>query len=97
MSDKESESEKLLDIVMTRLRTSDGLDLDQIAGQTQFKEAHIDSILRGFQLAIDLDLGTINTSGDHKYGLMRLKDPNGFLFSNNIISNIFMELDLESD
>lgn len=95
-SDKESER-KLLDIVMTRLRTSDGLDLDQIAGQTQFKEAHVDSILRGFQLAIDLDLGTINTSGDHKYGLMRLKDPNGFLFSNNIISNIFMELDLESD
>jgi coproporphyrinogen III oxidase-like Fe-S oxidoreductase len=97
MSGKEFESENLLDIVMTRLRTSDGLDLDWIAGQRQFNEAHIESILRGFQLAIDLDLGTISASGDHSHGIIRLRDPDGFLFSNNIISNIFMELDLACD
>lgn len=49
--------DKLLDIIMTRLRTSDGLDLDWIITQNEYNESHIHAILSGFDLAIELDLG----------------------------------------
>ena len=87
------ENDELLDIVMTRLRTSDGLDLDWIANNKVYGETYVSKILEGFKLALDLDLGTITTTRDRKHGILRLRDPNGFLFSNNIISNIFLELD----
>lgn len=93
-----SNAEELLDIIMTRLRTSDGLDLDWIIHQKQYNESHVNAILHGFQLALELDLGTIATDKGNRYGKIRLSDPDGFLFSNNIISNIFMEFDsMQSD
>mmetsp|Transcript_14572 Transcript_14572/g.31685 ORF Transcript_14572/g.31685 Transcript_14572/m.31685 type:complete len:530 (+) Transcript_14572:22-1611(+) len=88
----EDETDDLLDIVMTRLRTLEGLDLDWVAEHGKFGKTHVEAILRGFELALDLDLGARGTSVDGKYGYIRLNDPKGFLFSNNIISNIFVEL-----
>ncbi len=87
---EENEEEDLLDIVMTRLRTSDGLDLDWIADNDLYGRSVVEDILRGFQLALDLDLG-IRVPG-LEFGFIKLKDPDGMLFSNNIISNIFAEL-----
>eukprot|EP00956_Cyclotella_meneghiniana_P001174 scaffold1327_cov65-Cyclotella_meneghiniana.AAC.13 len=79
--------DKLLDVIMTRLRTSDGLDLDWIAQQSSYNESQIAAILRGFELALELKLGTATIAPGAKYGIIRLTDPSGYLFSNNIISN----------
>ncbi|KAL7531487.1 hypothetical protein ACHAXR_004071 [Thalassiosira sp. AJA248-18] len=87
------ENDNLLDVVMTRLRTSDGLDLDWVAEHGEYGGAYVEAILRGFDLALDLDLGKrVDNSSRGKYGCIRLNDPKGFLFSNNIISNVFVEL-----
>ncbi|KAL3811416.1 hypothetical protein ACHAXA_005317 [Cyclostephanos tholiformis] len=85
--------DRLLDIVMTRLRTSEGLDLDWVANHGGYSRTHIEAILRGFELALDLKLGHKDAGKvDGMYGSIRLNDPKGFLFSNHLISNIFMEL-----
>jgi len=90
-------NDNLLDIVMTRLRTSEGLDLDWVAEHGEYGEACVEAILRGFELALDLNLGDRDTGPHQKYGCIRLNDPKGFLFSNNIISNVFVELsDMDS-
>ena len=91
----DDELDNLLDIVMTRLRTLEGLDLDWVAENHGNRgEQYATAILKGFELALDLDLGVRDgTTTPHKeYGCIRLKDPKGFLFSNNIISNIFVKL-----
>ena len=102
--DSEDDIDNLLDIVMTRLRTSQGLDLDWIVKHENYDIPHVEAILRGFDLAIELGLGvkdgaSITSMGSdtddgnkHCYGSIRLIDSKGFLFSNNIISNIFLEL-----
>ena len=115
LHDKEEldvDDDKLLDIIMTRLRTIDGLDLDWINKQNEYNERHVHAILQGFDLAIELDLGQrynngstcfmIDTDDDDgmktttttslSYGHIRLNDPKGFLFSNHVISNIFLKL-----
>ncbi len=86
-------AERLLDVVMTRLRTSEGLDLDWVADHVDYRKSHIEAIQRGFELALDLKLGHKDAGAvDGMYGCIRLNDPKGFLFSNHVISNIFMEL-----
>jgi coproporphyrinogen III oxidase-like Fe-S oxidoreductase len=82
--------ERLTDILLTRLRTSDGLDLHWV--QTMYGDETIQSILRGVQLAIDLDLVILEKDDSKLLWLLRLRDPLGFLFSNTILSNIFVEL-----
>ena len=47
--------------------------------------------MKGVKFFEDTDLVTV--SGRN----IKLKDPDGFLFSNNIISNIFAELDDDAD
>jgi hypothetical protein len=76
--------------------------LDWIACHDNYDGTHVEAILRGFELALDLKLGrrdagsTSSDGGTH--GSIRLNDPKGFLFSNHIISNIFMELsEMNSD
>jgi len=92
--DEDDDNDELLDLAMTRLRTSDGLDLDFVA--EKFGQKCVVDILCGFQLALDLNLGTRITSEQNKLGSIRLNDPGGFLFSNNIISNVFLELEKSS-
>lgn len=92
VEDSTGEDDELVDVVMTRLRTSDGLDLDWVAGRGDNGEANVEAILRGFDLALELDLGTRESGHGGKHGCIRLNDPRGFLFSNDIISSIFAEL-----
>jgi hypothetical protein len=85
----------LTNIIMTRLRTSDGLDLDWIS--THYSEDTAISIHRGVDLAIELNLAKIvnvRNGLSMRYGILKLVDPEGFLFSNTILSSIFAELGL---
>ena len=90
----DDEVDNLLDIVMTRLRTLEGLDLDWVEKHYGNRgEQYVTAILQGFELALDLGLGVRDDAStpNMKHGHIRLNDPKGFLFSNNIISNIFVE------
>ena len=85
----------LTDIIMTRLRTSDGLDLDWIQDNVPGNgQVVVDKILTGASLGLDLGLASRDVSPEKKnsLGTLRLVDPDGFLFSNSIISSIFVEL-----
>ena len=78
----------LLDIIMTRLRTAEGLDQDWIA--KEYGKSYVDAIFEGVK-PFDDNLVTVSPHS------IKLKDPDGFLFSNNIISNIFVELLYENE
>jgi len=88
-----SELDLLEDHVLKRLRTSEGLPLDWI--EQRFGCAYRDAIIRGAQLGIDLKLATIQdtASSSRRRQQLKLMDPDGFLFSNSIISSIFVELE----
>lgn len=77
--------ELLLDQVMLSLRQSDGLDLLQISNE--FGEGIASTIRQSVEQHVRA--GTVVQSG-HK---VSLKDPEGFLLSNGIISDIFVALD----
>jgi coproporphyrinogen III oxidase-like Fe-S oxidoreductase len=76
----------LTDVVLKRLRTSEGLSLEWVARRFDEGESHVASILRGAQLGLDLGLVTLEDD------VLRLVDSTGFLYSNSIISSIFAEL-----
>ena len=98
----EDSLERLSDIVMKRLRTSDGLDLNWV--QENIGYDAVRSILKGASLGLDLGLAEIvpkefeathtTTSVERT---LRLVDPGGLLYSNYIISEIFMELGVADD
>jgi len=100
-SSQDSDDEYLTDVIMKRLRTSDGLDLDWV--RRRFGEQIKQQVLDGAQLGFDLGFAeVISTPGGGKDGtspaeVLRLVDPDGFLCSNYIISNIFVELDMVED
>ena len=74
----------LLDVILTRLRTKEGLDLDWI--ELNLGTDTLKNVLRGAELGLELNLAEKSKS------ILKLKDPEGFLFSNSIISSIFSEL-----
>lgn len=78
--------DRLLDIVLKRLRTSEGLSLNWI-GQ-EFGASYEEAVRRGAELGMELNMTTIDERGS-----LRLTDPEGFLYSNSIISTIFAELE----
>jgi len=85
-----TKEEILLDTIMTRLRTREGLDLNWIAAQNDGTNL-LKCVLRGAELQPGLvHIDKRNGVGDQ--GILRLIDPEGFLFSNYVISNIFAEL-----
>jgi putative oxygen-independent coproporphyrinogen III oxidase len=87
--EKMDDQDFLTDLVMKRLRTSDGLNLDWI--EERFGRDVVLSILKGASLGLDLGLAeTINLGGEQQ--TLRLKDPDGLIYSNYIISSIFVEL-----
>ena len=90
----DAEEEGLLtDVIMTKLRTREGLDLNWIRNENILGQSKADAVLRGAELALDMDLAKREQYDDNNYDYLRLEDPDGFLFSNNIISQIFVELD----
>ena len=84
---KESEDSLLLDVILTRLRTKEGLDLRWVSNSRNGSEK-VSAILKGAELGIEL--GLVEKSHDS----LRLVDPDGFLFSNELIASIFYEVDL---
>ena len=62
----------------------DGLDLDWLRNVHGQNTVH--AVLKGAQLALDLGLATMDNR------ILSLNDPQGFLFSNSILSSIFVEL-----
>jgi oxygen-independent coproporphyrinogen-3 oxidase len=79
--------ELLTDVVLKRLRTSEGLKLKWVARRFAKGDAYVELILRGAQLGLELDLVKLEDN------VLRLADPTGFLYSNTIISSIFAELE----
>lgn len=92
----EIDFDMLADIVMTRMRTSDGLDLDWIEKNAPNGQEAVKLILKGAQLGLELNfVELVRSKESSSQGLLRAIDPNGFLFSNSIISSIFAELGVE--
>jgi coproporphyrinogen III oxidase-like Fe-S oxidoreductase len=89
--------DRLSDIILKRLRTSDGLDLDWV--QDNFGPEPVQSILAGANLGLELGLAEMisNDTTNGKPSVLRLVDPNGLLYSNYIISSIFVELGVVDD
>lgn len=75
----------LLDTVLKRLRTKDGLQLDWV--KEQYGDDYENAILRGAALGIELGMALVNGR------VLKLVDPLGFLYSNTIISSIFVEIE----
>ena len=82
-----SDQELLTELVMKRLRTSDGLDLKLV--KEDFGYDIVSSILRGANLGLELGMAEYSNKDE----ILRLKDPDGLLYSNYIISSIFAELE----
>ncbi|KAK9814526.1 hypothetical protein WJX72_007398 [[Myrmecia] bisecta] len=78
----ESAEDRLLDMVMLRLRLADGLDLRQV--EDTFGRATAADVRRVLQRHVSTGLVTHNDTN-----VMRLSDPAGFLVSNDIISDVF--------
>ena len=81
----EDADERLLDMVMLRLRLSDGLDFRVVA--EHFGEERASSIRSALRRHVDR--GLVEERGS----CVRLADPEGFLVSNGIISDAFAALD----
>ena len=77
----------LTDAIMLQLRKSQGLDLESIKRTYTYGSAIVDAMLNV--------ANTHRERGFVEYndGYLRLVDPEGFLFSNDVISDIFVELD----
>ncbi|CAJ1930314.1 unnamed protein product [Cylindrotheca closterium] len=80
------DDELLTDLVMKRLRTIDGLDLKGV--EDRFGNERASTILEGATLGLEIGLAEY----DSRTKILRLKDPEGMLFSNSIISSIFAAL-----
>ena len=86
-----SDQDMMTDVIMKRLRTSDGLNLDWL--QQRFGSNVRNTVLKGATLGLELKMAEIVSNDDE--AILRLTDPNGFLYSNFIISSIFAELGYE--
>jgi Coproporphyrinogen III oxidase and related Fe-S oxidoreductases len=92
---EESDQDTIIDTIMTRLRTKEGLDLNWINRRDKAGKHLLASVMKGAELGIELGLAKIeykDSTLGHDKGTLYLTDPDGFLFSNSIISSIFAEL-----
>uniref|UniRef100_A0A7S3P389 Radical S-adenosyl methionine domain-containing protein 1, mitochondrial n=1 Tax=Amphora coffeiformis TaxID=265554 RepID=A0A7S3P389_9STRA len=83
--DEDAMESRLQDLVLKRLRTVEGLDLDFV--QQQYGQVYADAILQGACLD---DLSELVV---YEPPVLRLLDSKGFMFSNSIISSIFVALE----
>ena len=77
-------ADALEDELLTGLRTSAGIDLTRI--HDVYGEAYEAAVRRGAQEAIDLGLAVVEGE------VLKLTDPDGFLFSNYALASIFGEV-----
>lgn len=79
----EQPEDALLDMVMLRLRTADGLDVGQV--EAVFGEEAAADVRRGLALHVQRGLAV----WDEDDRVVRLTDPDGFLVSNDVIADVF--------
>jgi len=79
----------LTDMVMLQLRKSSGLHLDSILKQYEHGQLIVDTIIES--LTENIEKGLVEY--DKEKQVIKLLDPQGFLFSNDVISDIFVALD----
>lgn len=101
---RESADDLLLDTVMLRLRLGSGLDLRQLAAAHPqgdeaadvVRRALAPHIARGWVLADNGSSSRGSSSGGSggEVQRVRLADPQGFVVSNDIISDVFAAFDL---
>lgn len=89
--ENQSWEQVLEDIIMTRLRTKEGLDLNWIVNQVKGEEI-LKCIIRGSKLGFELGMVKRDIDKIKRIDRLYLSDPKGFLFSNSIISSIFAEV-----
>ena len=80
----ESDLEYLLQVVLKRLRTKEGLDLEWLEGR--FGSSVLAQVLQGVETSLEAGLALVEGRQ------LRLTDPAGFLLSNTVIANIFAEV-----
>ena len=82
----------MLDIVMMRLRTADGLDLADFAAR--YGSAASNLLLRALEPheRTGLVMRMEKEEGSRAGESVRLTDPEGFLVSNDVISDVFAAL-----
>lgn len=93
----ESDDDRLLDTIMLRLRLSDGLDLVQLAADHPQGRQAAAAVMTALQPHIKAGRVIVDESGDSSKkltGTVRLADPEGFVLSNDIISDVFAALDI---
>ncbi|KAK9804542.1 hypothetical protein WJX73_006876 [Symbiochloris irregularis] len=94
----EDADEQLLDAVMLSLRMSDGLDLNRVAAFFGKQAAQVIAEclqphrLQGLVQFDSIGNGQADEQSTTKLGAVRLTDPEGFLVSNDIISDVFVAL-----
>ena len=110
--DDDAVVEEVMDIVLKRLRTVDGLSLQYV--QEHYGTLYVNAIVRGVQELLQnpqgpdlIAMSHLNDDDDDNNDatrmdqgedrILRLVDPLGFLYSNTIISNIFYELSKTND
>ena len=77
-------ADALEDELLTSLRTAAGIDLRRI--HNVYGSEYEQAVRRGAQEAIDLGLAVIEGE------VLRLTDPDGFLFSNYALASVFAEV-----
>jgi coproporphyrinogen III oxidase-like Fe-S oxidoreductase len=82
-----SDLDLLQDIVLKRLRTSEGLNIDWVKNRFGGGEGIVEAILRGAALGMEMRITKLEGP------FLRLTDPDGLILSNCIISSIFVELE----
>jgi len=88
----ESKEDQLLDTIMLRLRMADGLDLGQLSSSYGVEVAdRVRAALHKHKAT-----GCVQELSTPSGGAqVRLSDPQGFLLSNDIISDVFAEFDMK--
>ena len=79
----EQAEDALLDMVMLRLRTADGLDVGRV--EAAFGAAAAADVRRGLAPHVQRGLAVWDEGGH----VVRLTDPDGFLVSNDVIADVF--------
>ena len=79
----------LTDMVMLQLRKSSGLRLDSIIQQYEYGRLIVDTIVDSLTESVERGL----VDYDREKQVIKLVDPQGFLLSNDVISDIFVALD----
>lgn len=92
-TDAGSATDRLLDAVMLQLRLGQGLDLDSVAASHSAVTA--DAIRRAVRQHEARGL-VVFEKGPRGEKRCRMSDPEGFLLSNDVISDVFAALDVGS-